>query len=91
MIVDEIFDLVSYRVHPEAHIRLNSDVCRECVHRVCTVACPARCYTWSEERGRVELAYEACLECGTCLLVCDQGALDWRYPHGGYGARFRLT
>ena len=48
--------------------------------RACTYACPARCYTWSEERGRVEFAYEACLECGTCLLLCDEGALDWHYP-----------
>ncbi len=62
-----------------------------CQHRACTFSCPARCYTWSEERARVDFAYEACLECGTCLLVCDQGALDWHYPHGGYGVRFRLT
>jgi ferredoxin like protein len=39
----------------------------------------------------VEFAYEACLECGTCLLLCDREALDWQYPHGGYGVRFRLT
>jgi ferredoxin like protein len=91
VIVDELFDLVSYRIHPEAHIRLNQDVCRDCTHRACTFACPARCYTWSDERARVEFAYEACLECGTCLLICDREALDWHYPNGGYGVRFRLT
>ncbi|MCL5736514.1 MAG: 4Fe-4S dicluster domain-containing protein [Actinobacteria bacterium] len=91
MVVDELFDLVSYRIYPEPHIRLNPDVCQSCTHRVCTFACPARCYIWSEERDRVEFAYEACLECGTCLLLCDRGALDWHYPLGGYGVRFRLT
>lgn len=91
MVVDDLFDLVSYRVHPEAHIRVNQDACQGCIHRACTFACPARCYTWSEERGRVDFAYEACLECGTCLLLCEQGALDWHYPEGGHGVRFRLT
>ena len=28
MIPDELFDLVSYRIHPEAHITLNQDVCK---------------------------------------------------------------
>ncbi len=91
MIVDDLFDLVSYRVHPEAHIRLERERCRGCSHRACTFACPARCYTYSEEREQVDFAYEACLECGTCLLVCDRDALSWSYPVGGCGVRFRLT
>jgi ferredoxin like protein len=91
VIVDDLFDLVSYRIHPEPHIRLNAAACEECTHRACTFACPARCYVWSEERSRVEFAYEACLECGTCLMLCDRGALDWNYPPGGHGVRFRLT
>lgn len=91
MLVDELFSLVSYRRHPEAHIRLQREACQGCDHRACTFACPARCYVWNEERERVEFAYEACLECGTCLLLCDRGALEWAYPPGGYGVRFRLT
>jgi ferredoxin like protein len=88
VIVDELFDLTSFRVHPEPHIRVEYERCRPCDHRACAYTCPARCYEWSEERGRVEFAYEACLECGTCLTVCDQDALDWHYPQGGYGVRF---
>ena len=91
MVVDELFELVSYRIQAEAHIRVNQDACRDCMHRACTHSCPARCYTWSAERSRVDFAYETCLECGTCLLLCDRGALDWHYPPGGYGVRFRLT
>jgi ferredoxin like protein len=45
MVTDELFDLVSYRIHPEAHIRLDPDVCQGCTHRACTSCCPARCYT----------------------------------------------
>jgi ferredoxin like protein len=91
MNLDDIFDLVSYRIHPEAHIVVDHDACAGCTHRACTHACPARCYEWNEQRGRVDFAYESCLECGTCLLVCDPGALTWDYPAGGYGVRFRST
>jgi ferredoxin like protein len=91
MITDEIFELVSYNIHPDPHIRVKREVCQKCVHRACTFACPARCYQWNEEKKRIDFAYEACLECGTCLIVCDLGALDWNYPKGGFGVRFRLT
>lgn len=91
MNIDGLFDVTSYRVDDEPHIRLIQERCAGCTVRACTYACPARCYTWSEERQRVEFAYEACLECGTCLILCDQGALDWHYPQGGFGVRFRGT
>ncbi len=91
MMIDDLFDLVSYRIYPEPHIVVNADACRDCVHKSCTFSCPARCYTWSEERARVEFAYEACLECGSCLLICDREVIDWHYPPGGYGVRYRLT
>jgi ferredoxin like protein len=91
MVVDDLFEFTSFSVHQEPHIKINRDICFECTHRACTFACPARCYQWNEERGRIDFAYEPCLECGTCLLVCDRGALDWNYPVGGFGVRFRLT
>ena len=91
MIVDDLFALVSYHVHSEAHILIQRDRCAACSHRACTFVCPARCYQWNAERERIDFAYEPCLECGTCLIVCDRGALEWNYPKGGYGVRFRLT
>ena len=91
MIVDDLFELVSYRVHTEPHIRINRNACSHCVHRACTFMCPAGCYQWNAQRERIDFAYEACLECGACLLVCDLSALDWHYPKGGFGVRLRLT
>jgi ferredoxin like protein len=91
MIVDDLFDLVSYRVHPEAHIKVKRTICERCTHRACTFICPAACYQWNAERSRIDFAYEPCLECGTCLLICDKGALEWNYPKGDFGVRFRLT
>jgi len=91
MITEHIFELASYRIDKEAHITLNREVCKPCEHRACAFACPAGCYQWNENSSRIDFAYEACLECGTCLIVCDKGALKWNYPKGGYGVRFRLT
>jgi ferredoxin like protein len=91
MITDEIFDLVSYGIDSVPHIIVNHDICKECSHRACTYICPARCYTWNATKERVDFAYEACLECGTCLIICDKGALTWNYPRGGFGVRYRVT
>ncbi len=91
MIVDELFDLVSYRVDREPHIKVNQVICLQCTHKACTFICPAKCYLWNAEKNRIEFAYELCLECGTCLLACDRDALEWNYPKGGFGVCFRLT
>ena len=89
MITDNIFDLASYRIDGEAHITLNREACERCAHRACAFVCPAGCYQWNESSSRIDFAYEACLECGGCLVVCDRGALKWNYPKGGFGVRFR--
>lgn len=91
MIVEAIFDLVSYKIDEEPHIKVRLDVCTDCTHRACTYICPARCYEWNEQKGRLSFAHEACLECGSCLIVCDRGAIEWEYPAAGFGVRYRLT
>ncbi len=91
MVVDDLFESTSFRVHEEPSIKVNQNTCAECDHKACTFVCPANCYQWNEERGRIDFAYEPCLECGTCLLICDRCAIDWNYPVGGFGVRFRLT
>ena len=34
--------------------------------------------------------YAGCLECGTCLIACNEGALSWSYPKGDYGVQYRF-
>ena len=76
--------LVSYRNQARSdampHIVVNTTICNtSCPHRGTTYACPARCY-YHDENGTVQFQFEDCIECGTCLFVCDQGAVDWHYP-----------
>ena len=80
-----------FALDKQAHIVVDQKVCRtRCRGHACLTACPAHLYTVGPD-GEVVLNYEGCLECGTCKLACPEGALDWRYPRGGFGVHFRLT
>ena len=76
-----------YQVDRQRHITVNSEICANCKEQWCTFVCPAECFSMVE--GKVEFAYDGCLECGSCRQVCEKKAIDWKYPRGGYGVGFR--
>ena len=78
---------ILFQVDRERHITVKTELCEGCIEKWCTCICPAECYKIVE--GRVEFAYEGCLECGACWKVCDKEAIDWKYPRGGFGVCFR--
>jgi ferredoxin like protein len=85
---DERMNLVDFRVHHDAHIVVDTDVCRSCTTRACVVACPANLFVPTSDGG-ILFNYELCFECGTCYLVCNSdGAITWHYPEGGHGVVF---
>ncbi len=81
---DKLF-LNRYRVDEEPHIRiLDGSVCMEnCEHQPCLYICPANVYRL--EKDRISVAYEGCLECGSCRIGCLKLNIEWRFPQGGYG------
>lgn len=81
--------LSRYNLDREAHIKVDYAKCQDCPHRACLTACPAQCYV-TQGTG-VVFNYESCLECGTCLMICDQGAVDWEFPTGGCGINYRFS
>ena len=87
--VDNKLSLIRTRVHREAHIVVDSSICAKCPHHACVYGCPATCYRIID--GQLRFAYDGCVECGTCDVMCDQGAVTWRYPRGGFGVSYRLT
>jgi ferredoxin like protein len=90
--LDEIFDYTSFTVDREPHIVLDAAACLDCGLRACTVACPARCYSWNETTRKMTFVHDGCLECGTCYVVCHKQAFSrWSYPRGGFGVSYRLT
>jgi ferredoxin like protein len=78
---------LSFKQDPEPHIEIQVEACADCSDHPCVIACPAGNYEWDGER--IVHTCEGCLECGTCRIICPQGAVAWRYPLGGYGVRFR--
>ncbi len=90
MAVDEKLTKNAFRHDEQSHIQIDAEVCRaRCRERYCVRVCPAALYEWNEESDRMTVEFAGCLECGTCLVACREGALTWRYPRGGYGVRYR--
>jgi ferredoxin like protein len=79
-----------FKINTESHIIINQEICQaQCEIRYCLHVCPADLYTLDRE-GRVQVKYEGCLECGTCLIACSHEALTWRYPEAGFGVQYRF-
>ena len=73
------------------HIVVDHEICRQrCTQRPCLFVCPAQLYTYNSERDEVFVDYEGCLECGTCMIVCEDDALTWHYPRAGFGVQYRF-
>jgi len=53
----------------------------------CALVCAASLWAVPEgEKARLAPKYsELCLECAACYAVCEQDAINFRYPNGGSG------
>jgi len=79
-----------FKLDDRPHIVIDLDACRmRCRLRPCLYVCPANLYTLNRE-GDVQVDFEGCLECGTCLIACIDDALTWHYPRAGYGVQYRF-
>ena len=69
--------LIGYNVdeHEHAHIIVETSKCNDCSHMMCVWGCPAQCYNFRDQGlEEMKFQYEDCVECGTCYIMCDQGA-----------------
>ena len=88
MNTDDKLALDLIHIDKEPHIQVDHAKCRTCPHKLCTCVCPAENYKMNGDDD-ITFSWEGCLECGTCRIICDQGALTWEYPRGGYGISYR--
>jgi len=51
--------------------------CQQCEDAPCVAACPAKALTRNAELGHVEIDYDACIGCRTCVSVCPFGAMHF--------------
>ena len=77
--------------HENAHIIVDPEICKKCPHHLCISGCPTRCFNFFKmENGKSNMVftYEDCIECGTCDIMCDQGAISWDHPKGSFGIQY---
>ena len=80
-----------FKLDQEPHIVIDVEKCRTvCIQRACLQVCPADLYEVNDQ-GEMTVNWEGCLECGTCLICCDEKALTWQYPRGGFGVQYRMS
>jgi ferredoxin like protein len=80
--------LDAFKNHKESHIRLDQKICHGCKERFCIYACPANLYSLNE-KGEMVVEFAGCLECGTCMIACIYGSIQWTYPQSGFGVQYR--
>jgi ferredoxin like protein len=85
--------LVKFKPDDNSHLRvLDPEVCRtRCPQKFCTHACPAQVYRWEPDDELISIAFEGCLECGTCRSGgCPFSNIEMHYPRGGFGVQYRF-
>ena len=89
MSIAERLETVPFTVDDVPHILVDGERCQGCDTHPCLTFCPAQCFT-PKDGGGIDYYYVGCLECGTCLLLCNEEAVRWNYPQGGYGINYRF-
>ncbi|MBE3583292.1 MAG: 4Fe-4S dicluster domain-containing protein [Limnochordaceae bacterium] len=80
---------VRYKADKESHLAIRDpQICLACKDKPCLYFCPAEVYKWEEER--ITIAFEGCLECGTCRIGCPSHNISWRYPRGTNGVQYKF-
>jgi len=91
MKVEEKLGKNVFKVDRAGHISIDTEVCRSrCAPKYCISICPAKVYSL-DAHGNVRSNPDGCLECGACVLVCEEEALRWQYPKAGFGVQYRFS
>jgi ferredoxin like protein len=87
-IEDKLF-LVKFKSDKDSHIEVDQDKFKADKFKAVLYICPAKTYELNEETGECMVAFENCLECGTCRVACGE-YVTWKYPRGGFGVQYRF-
>ncbi|MBI4349319.1 MAG: 4Fe-4S dicluster domain-containing protein [Elusimicrobia bacterium] len=95
MTVEGKLGLLEYKKSPETHITLaktgaDSPCVTVCHAKPCTTVCPAKVYEWEEHEKKVLVAYENCIECGACRMLCPFDNIQCDWPKGGFGVKYKF-
>lgn len=88
--VDDLLMPIKYFTdEQEVHLQLvDTEVCVPC-DKPCLFFCPVGAYQMQED-GHVVIAFQSCIECGSCRLMCPHENVNWKYPRGGFGVAYKF-
>jgi ferredoxin like protein len=88
--VDDLLMTLKYFTdEQEAHLQLvDRDACVSC-DKPCLYFCPVGAYQ-KQEDGHVVIAFQSCVECGSCRVMCVRSNVNWKYPRGGFGVAYKF-
>lgn len=89
--VEAKLGLLTYKKGPETHISIGDpDICAsQCPDKPCATVCPAKVYEWEEHSKKILVAYENCIECGACRMLCPFQNIKCDWPNGGFGVQYQ--
>lgn len=87
MAIEDKLYQTRFNVDTGAHIRVDAKTCQGCNEKPCLYVCPVQNYKLKGEE--LDFAWQGCVECGACCVVCLRGAIAWSYPRGGFGVCLR--
>lgn len=83
-------DLIEVTPATRDFISLNRDRCDGCGN--CVVVCPMDLWKLRGSKASLAGGYKGkCMECGTCCIACETGAVDFEYPPAGTGITYRYA
>jgi ferredoxin like protein len=93
--VEAKLGLLDYKKYSETHIKLKDSsekapCVKDCEDRPCVAICPAKVYEWEAEHKKILVAYENCIECGACRMLCPYGNIECDWPPGGHGVKYKF-
>jgi ferredoxin like protein len=87
--LDDKLYKVKYKTDDVSHLKIKDQgTCLQCDHKPCIPRCPAEVYEL--EKDEILVAFENCLECGVCKIVCPYDNIEWEYPRGGFGVVWKF-
>lgn len=89
--VDDLLVTLKYFIDEEqAHLWIEDQaICARCQYKPCLDFCPVHVYTLAHD-GQIQVAYQACVECGSCRVGCPYNNIGWKLPRGGYGVAYKF-
>ncbi len=84
--MEDKLGLDKFKPFEKTHLKLKDDIPPEKFEELLFI-CPAKVYD-KNDKGEPIVAFENCLECGTCRVVVKDD-MEWEYPQGGFGVTYK--